>query len=65
MSLNIQPGRGPKGHKMQKRQITLADGRYMIFFTFEDEQVGSGTSESKKAETADSSESQSEDKQNV
>jgi hypothetical protein len=65
MSLNIQPGRGPKGLKMQKRQITLADGRYLIFFTFEDDQVGSGTTKPEKAETADSSESQSEDKQNV
>lgn len=24
---------------MEKRQITLADGRYLIFYTFEDERV--------------------------
>ncbi len=50
---------------MQKRQITLKDGRYMIFFTFEDDQVVSGTPKPKKAETEHSSEPQSEDEQNV
>jgi hypothetical protein len=28
------------GSSMRRRQITLADGRYLIFYTFEDEAVG-------------------------
>jgi hypothetical protein len=27
------------GSNMRRRQITLADGRYLIFYTFEDEAV--------------------------
>ena len=30
---------GAVGSSMRRRQITLADGRYLIFYTFEDEAV--------------------------
>jgi len=52
-------------HKMQKRQITLADGRYMIFFTFDDDQVVSGTPKREKTESEQRSEPGSEEKPNV
>jgi hypothetical protein len=40
--------------EMHKRRTTLADGRYLIYYTFGDEpdaSVGSGPSESREAES--------------
>jgi hypothetical protein len=36
---------------MQRRRITLKDGRYLIFFTFEDEPQENGDSADKASET--------------
>ncbi|HVG33385.1 MAG TPA: hypothetical protein VM911_09900 [Pyrinomonadaceae bacterium] len=38
---------GPKG--MQKRRITLHDGRYLIFYTFEDEPVPDASDDQESA----------------
>ena len=35
---------------MHKRQITLADGRYLIFYTFEDEAAPRAAASDEKAE---------------
>jgi predicted lipoprotein with Yx(FWY)xxD motif len=37
---------------MHKRRITLHDGRYLIFYTFEDERKGSSASSDKETEEA-------------
>jgi predicted lipoprotein with Yx(FWY)xxD motif len=37
---------------MHKRQITLHDGRYLIFYTFEDERKGASASSEKETEEA-------------
>jgi hypothetical protein len=34
-----QPNEGNAVPEMHRREITLADGRYMIFYTFGDEEV--------------------------
>ena len=41
---------GPMG--MHKRQITLHDGRYLIFYTFDDERARSSASSDKETEEA-------------
>ena len=38
---------------MKRRQITLADGRYLIFYTFEDEEGGVSFSADVKVEDAE------------
>lgn len=37
---------------MQRRQITLEDGRYLIFYTFDDETTAASSSSSSFAEPA-------------
>jgi hypothetical protein len=37
---------------MQRRQITLEDGRYLIFYTFDDERAAASAEEAAGDETA-------------
>ena len=39
--------------EMHKRQIAMPDGRYMIFYTFGDEELGTNPSETAKAGETD------------
>jgi hypothetical protein len=41
---------------MRRRQITLEDGRYLIFYTFEDETAADANSDGDAAGAAESSE---------